>query len=372
MVSRPVEVADQAARLAAGQLGDVGVLLLRHDARPGGVRVVERDEGELLGRPEDDLLGEPRDVDRGHRRDERELGGEVPAGGAVDGVLHRAGEAEVGAPPPRGRAPARTRRALPSRTARAPCGRPSPQPVDVPQQRPRRGPAGGGPAAPAGRAAGGCARASPRRGAGPPGRRARRRRPGRARTTWRACSRRYIRNSVAIWSLRERPARSRPPTSAPTRSMRPRSSAVCTSSSPSAGRNAPAATSSPSRSRPSSIAASVASSSSPAACSTRAWARDPAMSCGASRQSKWVDLDRAARASAGPPANRPPHRLTPGRAGRSLRRHRPCRRSRPDGDLAGQAPQLDEALGLALVEGVALVVGRQVEVVEAAGRSGGR
>ena len=47
----------------------------------------------------------------------------------------------------------------------------------------------------------------------------------------RACSRRYIRTSVAIWSLRERPARSRPPRSAPARSIRPRSSAACTSSS---------------------------------------------------------------------------------------------------------------------------------------------
>ena len=39
---QPGEVADQAAGLAAGELGDVGVLLLRHDARPGGVAVVER------------------------------------------------------------------------------------------------------------------------------------------------------------------------------------------------------------------------------------------------------------------------------------------------------------------------------------------
>ena len=35
--------------------------------------------------------------------------------------------------------------------------------------------------------------------------------------------------------------------------------------------------------------------------------REPAMSCRASRQSKWVDSDSAASASAGPPANRPPH-----------------------------------------------------------------
>lgn len=34
----------------------------------------------------------------------------------------------------------------------------------------------------------------------------------------------------------------------------------------------------------------------------------PARSCSASRQSKCVDFDSAARASAGPPAKRPPHR----------------------------------------------------------------
>ncbi len=43
--------------------------------------------------------------------------------------------------------------------------------------------------------------------------------------------RRYSRTRVAIWSLRERPARSRPPNSGPTRSISPRSSDPCTSSS---------------------------------------------------------------------------------------------------------------------------------------------
>ena len=74
--------------------------------------------------------------------------------------------------------------------------------------------------------------------------------------------RRYRRNRVTTWSLRERPARSRPPTSAPARSMRPRSSAVWTSSSEGSGPNTPLATSASSRSSASSIAASAASSSS--------------------------------------------------------------------------------------------------------------
>ena len=44
-------------------------------------------------------------------------------------------------------------------------------------------------------------------------------------------------------------------------------------------------------------------------CSTRAWAREPARSYGASRQSKWVDRDSASSSGLGPPANRPPQSL---------------------------------------------------------------
>ena len=57
------EVADQTPRLAARELGDVGVLLLRHDRRTGRVGVVEGDEAELPRVPEDDLLGQARQVD---------------------------------------------------------------------------------------------------------------------------------------------------------------------------------------------------------------------------------------------------------------------------------------------------------------------
>ena len=64
---------------------------------------------------------------------------------------------------------------------------------------------------------------------------------GHRRRDLRAASRRYSRRSVATWSLRLRPARSLPPR-APSRSSRPRSSAVCTSSSSTVGRNEPAAT----------------------------------------------------------------------------------------------------------------------------------
>ncbi len=51
------EVADDARALASGELRDVGVLLLRHDARAGREGVGQPHEAELGRRPEDHLLG---------------------------------------------------------------------------------------------------------------------------------------------------------------------------------------------------------------------------------------------------------------------------------------------------------------------------
>src|SRR5919202_2993933 len=186
----------------------------------------------------------------------------------------------------------------------------------------------------------------------------------------RARSRRYIRYSVATWSLRDRPARSRPPRSGPARSSRPRSSAVCTSSSSGTGTNAPEATSASSRSSAASSPSSWSAVSRPAACRTRACARDPARSYDASTQSKCTDADRAASAADGPPANRPPQRLTgaagePGSSAVTVGSPPAEPRVAGGGQLARQAPQLDEALGERLVERVAGVVGREVEVVQA-------
>ena len=81
----------------------------------------------------------------------------------------------------------------------------------------------------------------------------------------RAWRRRYMRGRVAIWSLRDRPARNLPPSSGPTRSMRMRSSAPCTSSSDSEGDTFPAATSSRSAVRATTISAVSASVSKPGA-----------------------------------------------------------------------------------------------------------
>ncbi len=147
--------------------------------------------------------------------------------------------------------------------------------------------------------------------------------------TARTASRNHMRNRVATWSLRERPARRRPPTSIPTLSIRPRSRAPWTSSSDSDGTNDPDATSAANRSRPSSIASRSAPESRSARWSTRAWAFDARMSYRASSQSKCVDLLSAAIASAGPPENRPPH---------SAPVLVPCRPSRSPPSLTARGP----------------------------------
>ena len=96
VASKPGEVADQPARLAARELGDVGVLLLRQHRRAGRVRVGEPDEPELLGRPQHDLLADAREVHLRQRRDEQRLGDEVAVGDRVERVLERRREAELG------------------------------------------------------------------------------------------------------------------------------------------------------------------------------------------------------------------------------------------------------------------------------------
>jgi hypothetical protein len=82
------------SRLAAGQLGHVRVLLLRHDRRPGRVRVVDVDPAELRGGPEHDLLAQPGQVHAEQRRREAELGREVPVADRVHGVRGGAVEPE--------------------------------------------------------------------------------------------------------------------------------------------------------------------------------------------------------------------------------------------------------------------------------------
>jgi hypothetical protein len=61
------QVADHAAALAARQLGDVGVALLRHDRRAGAVAVGQVDEAEVLAHPQHQLFGQARDVHHADR-----------------------------------------------------------------------------------------------------------------------------------------------------------------------------------------------------------------------------------------------------------------------------------------------------------------
>ncbi len=88
------EVADDPRALSARQFGNVRVLLLRHDAGPRRVTVVEAQEAELGGRPEDDLLGKPRQVHHRERRGGVDIHDEVAVRDGVQRVLGHAVEAE--------------------------------------------------------------------------------------------------------------------------------------------------------------------------------------------------------------------------------------------------------------------------------------
>ena len=86
---------DQPARLAPGQLGHVGVLLLRQHRAARGVGVVERAEAELLGGPQHQLLAQAREVHAEQRDVEQRLGHEVAVRDGIERVLEAAVEAEL-------------------------------------------------------------------------------------------------------------------------------------------------------------------------------------------------------------------------------------------------------------------------------------
>ena len=218
---------------------------------------------------------------------ERCLGRKITRSGRVDRVLGRSCRTSVPLQWLRGRDRARNRRVHRNRTGTPQLAMSkSRRRCDVAQQRMRMGEQVMCQQAPAEQPAGASCPASRHPGEPRP-------ESANASTTSRTpvemrrtASRSHIRNSVATWSFRERPARRRPPTSGPTRSIRPRSSAPCTSSSESLGPKAPLTTSAARRSRPSSIVARSASLSRPALFSTRACACDARTSYGARTQSK--------------------------------------------------------------------------------------
>ena len=227
-----------AAGLAPGQLGDVGVLLLRHHRRAGGVAVVEAGEAELVARPQHPLLAHAGQVDGDQGQVEERLGHEVPVGDGVEAVVEDAGEAEVGR---RRRGVERQRRAgqrAGAERRHVEAGRPSPAAGRRRGRAPSRGPAGGGPAAPAGPAAGGCSRAGRRRPRRRPARAAPAGGRGRAPRRLGSSSLHQSRRSVATWSLRLRPVWSLAP-AGPASSVTRRSTAVWMSSSVGTKANVP-------------------------------------------------------------------------------------------------------------------------------------
>ena len=207
--------ADQPPGLAAGQLRDVRVLLLRHDRRPGREGVVQSRPSRTPAVAQSTISSPSRDrctpisaaTNRNSATKSRSLTASIEFG---------AGRVEARAPrrPPPGRAAATSRPARPS-----PAGRPrSAGPSRAAGRRrgpaPARARAAGARTAPAGRAAGGScpAPATPDVLLGLADQRRLSSATSRARSPrW---SRRYSRRSVATWSLRLRPARSLPPSGA--------------------------------------------------------------------------------------------------------------------------------------------------------------
>ena len=79
---------DHRARLAAHELGDVGIELLRHHRRARRRRLGQAHEAELARRPEDELLADPRQVREQHRARVEVVEREVAVGDGVERVAH--------------------------------------------------------------------------------------------------------------------------------------------------------------------------------------------------------------------------------------------------------------------------------------------
>ena len=72
------QVADDTPALAPRQLGDVRILLLRHQRRTGRVGVGDPDEIEFAAGPQDQVLGQAREMDGEQRGERAEFHGEIP------------------------------------------------------------------------------------------------------------------------------------------------------------------------------------------------------------------------------------------------------------------------------------------------------
>jgi hypothetical protein len=87
------QVPHHAPRLAARELGHVGVLLLRHDGAARGEAVGNLDEAEVLAHPQDQLLAQAADVHHAQARGGAEFDGKVAVAHGVQAVLAHAGAA---------------------------------------------------------------------------------------------------------------------------------------------------------------------------------------------------------------------------------------------------------------------------------------
>ena len=93
------QVAGDASGLAAGELDDIGILLLRHDRRSGAEAIGERHERKARIHPPRELFGEARDVRHRQRGGGGELDGEIPIGHRVEGIVAERFEAELARDP---------------------------------------------------------------------------------------------------------------------------------------------------------------------------------------------------------------------------------------------------------------------------------
>ena len=81
------QVAKDAAGLAAREFGDVGIFLLRHERRAGGVGVGDLDEIEFRPGPENHVLRESRKMHGEQRAGGAEFDGEIAVAHGVHGIL---------------------------------------------------------------------------------------------------------------------------------------------------------------------------------------------------------------------------------------------------------------------------------------------
>jgi hypothetical protein len=81
------EVADDAAGFAAREFGDIGIFLLRHQRRAGGVGIGELDEVKFRTGPENQILGQPRKMHGQQRGGGTKFNGEIAVADGVHGIL---------------------------------------------------------------------------------------------------------------------------------------------------------------------------------------------------------------------------------------------------------------------------------------------